>query len=253
MNKVIFILIIILQMSCGDLLDEEPPTRPRKLGAYFTMSDNKPRVHLSWDKPSSDDISEYHIFRSMNNSSGFDSLTSISKSNQTYDDTTVSWLDTVYYKIRAEDRSTNIGSFSDSVYVFCYKSGGNWSVDGFDSLFLCVDPSTYSTPEIFRIVLDMPLDSIGDTAGIMDFNEIFLDTNLWTGNGWMYYTYSVLEPSDDTLGFDTVTYANTVAPEFCTINLSNPNNGIITFDSDKYNSVTLEHSVTACNGDTLFP
>ena len=59
-------------MSCGDLLDEEPPTRPRKLGAYFTMSDNKPRVHLSWDKPSSDDISEYHIFRSMNNSSSFD-------------------------------------------------------------------------------------------------------------------------------------------------------------------------------------
>ena len=48
-------------------------------------------------------------------------------------------------------------------------------------------------------------------------------------------------------------YANTIAPEYCSIDLSGPESGIITFDSDKYESILLEHAQTACNGDSLFP
>ncbi|GIS39960.1 hypothetical protein Ct9H90mP12_1540 [bacterium] len=32
---------------------------------------------------------------------------------------------------------------------------------------------------MFRLVLDQPLVAIGDTAGIMDFPEMILDTNYW--------------------------------------------------------------------------
>ena len=123
----------------------------------------------------------------------------------------------------------------------------------YDSLFVCIDPTNYSTPEMFRLVLDQPLISIGDTAGIMDFPEMILDTNYWITTGWMYYTYSILEISEDSTSYDTVTYANTVAPEYCTIDLSDPEAGGITFDSENYDPIILKHTQTACNGDSLFP
>ena len=80
-----------------------------------------------------------------------------------------------------------------------------------------------------------------------------LDTNYWISSGWMYYTYSVLEFSEDSTSYDTVTYANTVAPEYCTIVLSDPEGGSITFDSENYDTIVLKHTQTACNGDSLFP
>tara|TARA_Y100000588_G_scaffold380848_1_gene465404 strand:+ start:148 stop:909 length:762 start_codon:yes stop_codon:yes gene_type:complete len=246
-------LYIILFICCEQLLDEDPPSSPINFRGYFTMDNNQPRVRLSWEKPPSNDILEYHIFKSVDNGSSFDSLGKILFPLDYYEDTTITWQENIYYKIRAKDQSTNIGVFSDSIFIYCYKPAGNWQVLGLDSLFLCVDPITYSTPEIFRIQLDSPLDSIGDTNGIMDFSQFILDTNLWKGNGWMYYTFSVIEFTEDSLGYDTVVYANTVAPEFCTIDLLDPENGIIYFESDQYESISLEHNKNACDGSPLFP
>ena len=253
MKRITNILVIILFASCAEIFDEEPPNSPGNLRGYFTMADDQPKVHLSWEGPSNDDVSEYHVFRSIGDVTSFESLAKVSGANTMFDDTSVIWLENIYYKVRAEDPSANVGEFSDSIFVYCYKPGGNWTLGGYDSLHLCVDPRTYSTPEVFRLILDMPLDSIGDTAGIMDFTEIVLDTNAWTGTGWMYYTYSVVEMSDDSLNTDTVTYANTVAPEFCMIDLSEPTTGSIIFDSNDYESIILTHDVTSCDGDSLFP
>ena len=44
--------------------------------------------------------------------------------------------------MRAKDESTNIGLFSDSVFIECFKPGGNWSFGGYDSIqeFAMKDP-----------------------------------------------------------------------------------------------------------------
>ena len=253
MKRITNILVIILFGSCSEIFDEEPPNSPANLRGYFSTADDRPMVRLSWEEPPDDEVSEYHVFRSLGDGTSFESLGKVSGGYTVFNDTSVIWLENIYYKVRAEDRSANIGEFSDSIYVYCYKPGGNWSLGGYDSLDLCVDPRTYTTPEVFRLTLDMPLDSIGDTAGIMDFTEMVLDSNEWTGTGWMYYTYSVVEMSDDSLTSDTVTYANTVAPEFCMIDLSEPTTGSIVFDSENYESIILTHDVTSCDGVSLFP
>ena len=69
----------------------------------------------------------------------------------------------------------------------------------------------------------------------------------------MYYTLEVVKELDDSLSVDNVTYANTVAPEYCTIDLSEPNSGLISFYSEDFTDISLMHDLTSCEGDTLFP
>ena len=87
----------------------------------------------------------------------------------------------------------------------------------------------------------------------MDFTEIVIDTNQFLGNGWMYYTFEVVEKSDDSLSVDTVTYANTIAPEYWTIDLSEPGSGLISFYSEHFTDISLVHDLTSCEGKALFP
>ena len=268
MTRNIILLFYLMFAGC-DLLDEDPPKIPTNIRGYFTVSPTtsdttidgtdttitkyNPRIHITWEEPASDDIDEYHIFRSTDQGNSFDSLGTVPDHVNIFEDFSVAWLVTFGYKVRAKDESTNIGLFSDSVFIKCFKPGGNWSLGGYDSLQICIDPVTYSTPEMFQVIVSQTLVSVNDTAGIMDFPEIALDTNQWMGNGWMYYTYSVLEMAEDSSGYDTVTYANTIAPEYCTIDLSDPTSGSISFDSGKYETIQLVHTLMACNGDSLFP
>ncbi len=133
MSKIFLLLSLILFVSCGDLLDEEPPMPPEKLSGYFTLSETLPKVSLKWDKSISDDVSEYHIFRSQSNDFSFDSIAIVKPPVQLYKDTTINWLDSVYYKVRSRDRAGNVGSFSEPLEIFCYKAGGNWEIINFDS------------------------------------------------------------------------------------------------------------------------
>tara|TARA_S200000501_G_scaffold353318_1_gene373012 strand:+ start:452 stop:1210 length:759 start_codon:yes stop_codon:yes gene_type:complete len=245
--------LLLLLIGCSGLLDETPPSPPYNLKGYFTLTQNNPRVNLSWTHSVDDDISIYQVFKSVDEGASFEYLGESGSSMNSYVDTATLWLENIFYKVRAKDGYDNIGEFSDSVFITCYKPAGNWKIEGKDSTFICVDPSTYSTPEVFRLNLEMPLDSIGDTNGIMDFTEIVIDTIQFSGSGWMYYTFEVVEESADSLSVDTVIYANTIAPEYCTINLSEPGSGLISFYSEDFADISLIHDLTSCEGDTLFP
>ena len=249
----IFPLWLLLIVGCSGLLDETPPSPPYNLKGYFTLTQNNPRVNLSWTHSVDDDISTYQVFKSIDEGVNFEYLGESGSNMNSYVDTATLWLENIFYKVRAKDSYDNIGEFSDSVFITCYKPAGNWKIESKDSTFICVDPITYSTPEVFRLNLEMPLDSIGDTNGIMDFTEIVIDTNQFSGSGWMYYTLEVVEQSEDSLSVDTVTYANTIAPEYCTINLSEPGSGLISFYSEEFSDISLIHNLTSCEGDTLFP
>ena len=246
-------LLLLLIFGCSGLLDETPPSPPYNLKGYFTLTHNKPRVNISWTHSVDDDISTYQVFKSIDEGVNFEYLGESGSNMNSYVDTATLWLENIFYKVRAKDSYDNIGEFSDSIFITCYKPAGNWKIEGKDSTFICIDPRTYSTPEVFRLNLEMPLDSVGDTNGIMDFTEIVIDTNQFSGSGWMYYTYEVVEKSEDSLSIDTVTYANTIAPEYCTMDLSEPGSGLISFYSEDFTDISLVHDLTSCEGEALFP
>ena len=53
--------------------------------------------------------------------------------HNSYIDTMTIWLGNIFYKVRAKDENDNIGEFSDSVFINCYKPAGNWKIEGKDS------------------------------------------------------------------------------------------------------------------------
>ena len=183
----------------------------------------------------------------------FDSLSKVGGSILTFSDTTISWQESFGYKIRAKDQSTNTGEFSDSIFIECYKPSGNWIFSNYDSTTICVQPASYSIPSTFY--LDMgsdTLSSIYDTIAEMTLSlESYLDSINWIGNGWMIYNYTVLEFNEDSSGLETVNYGR--LPEYYSINLSNPDSGIISFSSGNYNTIHLVHSLNDCDGDKFFP
>ncbi len=253
MRYILLLLISFIVLSCNTLIDEELPLTPENIQGYFTINNYSPRVHLYWEGSSSDDISEYHIFRELGDDISYYSLGKVSHPYTMYTDTSIGWDDIIEYKIRAEDHAGNISLFSDVFYIHSYKPAGRWEIQGFDSLYLCIDPITYSASNIFRIVLNENLDSIGDTLIMMDFVEVILDSNNHTGQGWMYYSYSVLEYAGTIDGYDTVTYSNVVSPSYYTINLSEPDSGIITFESGMYEPFYLNHTEKYCSGGSILP
>ena len=244
---------LLLFSGCSGLLDETPPSPPYNLKGYFTLTQNKPRVNISWTHSLDADISTYQVFKSIDEGVNFEYVGESESNTNLYIDTMTIWLGNIFYKVRAKDKNDNIGEFSDSIFINCYKPAGNWKIEGKDSTFICIDPRTYSTPEVFRLNLEMPLDSIGDTNGIMDFTQIVIDTNQFSGSGLMYYTLEVVEQSENSPSVDTVTYANTIAPKYCTINLSEPGSGLISFYSEDFADISLIHNLTSCEGDALFP
>jgi hypothetical protein len=183
----------------------------------------------------------------------FDSLSKVRGSDLSFSDTTINWQESFGYKIRAKDQSTNIGEFSDSIFIECYKPSGNWIFSNYDSTTMCVLPVSYSIPSTFY--LDMgndTLSSIYDTIAEMTLSsESYLDSINWIGNGWMIYNYTVLEFNEDSSGLETVSYGR--LPEYYSINLSNPDSGRISFTSDDYDTIHLIHSLNDCDGEKFFP
>ena len=181
--KSIYPLLLLLIYGCSDFLDETLPSPPYNLKGFFTLTQNKPRVNISWSHSVDSDISTYQVFKSVDEGVNFEYVGELESKTNSYIDTMTIWLGNIFYKVRAKDENDNIGEFSDSISINCYKPAGNWKIEGKDSTFICIDPRTYSTPEVFRLNLEMPLDSIGDTNGIMDFTEIVIDTNQFLGSG----------------------------------------------------------------------
>ena len=251
MKKYKIILLYFLIFSCERILDEEKPEPPQNFRGFFTLINNQPLIRLAWDNPQEGDIEEFHIFRTGNNLSSFDSLTMIDEPVNIFTDTSVFWGQQYWYKIRLKDKSTNTGNFSDSITILCYKPIGVWNIEGFDSSQLCVDPIFYTTNELLRLSNNTSLESIGDTSWILEFPKITIDTIVWFGNGMMHFSYITLENSNDGIGFDTVSYANTTAPEPFTIDFSNMNEGAILFGSENQQEIRLEHQQQSCGTDQL--
>ncbi len=246
MGRYTFYILFPLVLSCERLLDEEEPKTPENFRGFFTLINDKPMIRLVWNTPIEDDIKEYHIFRAGNHFSSFDSLSMVDEPKTIFIDTSISWGQQYWYKIRTKDESTNIGSFSDSIYILAYKPVGIWAIESFDTAKLCVDPISYTTNESLRLDNDANLESIGDTSWILEFPRITIDTVTWFGSGMMHYSYVTVENSSDGIGFDTVTYSNTTAPEQFTIDFSNMNEGTILIGAEQQ-VIQLQHEQKSCS------
>jgi len=249
MDKKIYLFIILFLFACD--IDEAPPEKIVGLSGKFILLDGNPFIEIHWDEPEATDLTEFHIYKSKDPDSNFVPLTTINKNILSYIDRNISWLGEFGYKVRGKDGSTNVGEFSDSVYIFCYSAVGNWVFPGFDSVTICIDEHTYSTPANFELITADSFATVDDTIGVMVFSESNLDSLLWDGNGWMTYTYSVLEWNTLNEEYDTI--ATNKLPEYYSIDLSNPDSGLISFVSGLYDSVWLNHALTDCSGDSLFP
>ena len=249
-RKILFIVFLLLA-SCD--LDEDAPDYPTGLRGFFTLKNGKPRIQINWYESTSDDVAEYHIFRSTDLGQSFDSLSKVGGSDLSFSDTTISWQESFGYKIRAKDQSTNTGEFSDSIFIECYKPSGNWAFPKYDSTTVCVLPTNYSIPSTIYLNLgNDTLASIYDTVAEMTLSsESYLDSTNWIGNGWMLYNYTVLEFNGDSSGLETASY--TRLPEYYFINLSNPDSGKISFSSGNYDTIHLIHSLNNCDGGKFFP
>jgi len=235
-------------MACEEL-DEDPPDKIKGASGFFSIAGLGPNNHISWIPSSAEDIIEYDIYRSTD-SINFDSITTINKNLNYYNDTNILWMKDYQYKIRGIDDQNNVGNFSEYVNVFTYSSSGLWQLEMYDSLLLCIDEKTYSTEPSFEIVTADTFTSVNDTLGVLMFSECVLDSNSWDGNGWMSFTYTVLTLNTLTGLYDTVTTHK--LPEFYTIDFSKPDSGIIYFISGNYPSLMFSHTMTDCNGDSLF-
>ena len=249
MNRLSFLMIIFILFSCD--VDEDPPEFPTGLRSHFTMSEGNPRVNLTWDKSISDDVKEYHIFKKNTKEDEFDSLTVISGSINSYVDNKIEWQEIFAYIVRAIDVSTNVGEFSDTTFVECYKASGTWTVPEYDSVEICIVPEVYSISSSFQLVIADSFVTQDDTIGVFIFSDCILDSNEWTGSGWMTYTYSTL--NINSLNGEVDTIQTTGIPEYYLLDMSKPDSGYISFLSGNYNSINFIHTLKSCDGDSLFP
>ncbi|MBI90073.1 MAG: hypothetical protein CMG60_08305 [Candidatus Marinimicrobia bacterium] len=251
MGKYSIFILFPLFLSCERLLDEKKPKAPENFRGIFTLFNNKPIVRLAWNETYEDDVEEFHIFRSDDHISPFYSIGSINNPNVSFIDTTINWQEGFWYKIRSKDYSTNIGDFSDSIYILCYKPIGKWSIEGYDSTEICVDPKTYSTNELLSLSTNTNLESINDTSWTLEFPKITIDTVGWFGNGMMHYSYMTLENSSDGIGFDTVTYSNTISPTPFTFDFSVMNEGRIIIGFENQEVINLQHQKILCDSNQI--
>ena len=109
MTRNIILLFYLLFAGC-DLLDEDPPKIPTNIRGYFTVTPTtidttidgtdttitkyNPRIHITWKEPASDDIDEYHIFKSTDQGNSFDSLGTVPDQVNIFEDFSVAWLET---------------------------------------------------------------------------------------------------------------------------------------------------------------
>ena len=66
--------MVTLNIGCSGLLDETPPSPPYNLKGYFTLTQNNPRVNISWTHSVDDDISTYQVFKSIDEGVNFEYL-----------------------------------------------------------------------------------------------------------------------------------------------------------------------------------
>ena len=255
--KFIYPIFLIFIISCE--IDEDSPSPVKSLKAWYTIKTSSHGVELSWLKPYDNDISFYLITRydESNNKDTFKSL------DNYFFDENVKWESNYSYSVQAEDNSGNLNDFSDTVSVHTYSAGGNWEAIEYDSIYLSiyhdrvlfndVINTGYSIIDNYKFELinnQSATDTVvGDTIlSVYQFSSANIDSIKWEASGWMtlqntYYDTNVVG--------DTVILIENSIPVYYNINLSEKNNGFISFYSDEYKIINLKHSLKYCNGQDI--
>ena len=248
--------------SCN--IDEIPPEIVVDLRGWFTIESNNIGVNLVWSEVPDEDIDKYIIFKSTNNTVAQE----IGETQSNYfKDNNVEWLESYQYFIKSVDDIGNESALSDSVLVRVYSASGNWELSDYDSTFLCIDhnqviPTSsgsfqqkgYFLTDGYELIIDDDSDdsisSVGDTIiSKMLFSSCNLDSNTWSGNGWMTFQTTVL---DTTILGDTVNITNNNFPVYFDMRLLDPQSGKIDFSSPLFEDLTLKHALQYCNGNDIF-
>ena len=96
--KNIYPFLLLLIFGCSGLLDETPPSPPYNLKGYFTLTQNNPRVNISWTHSVDDDISTYQVFKSTDDGVNFEYLGESGSNMNSYVDTATLWLENIFTK-----------------------------------------------------------------------------------------------------------------------------------------------------------
>jgi len=257
---------LVLMLLCfGCNIDETPPEIVGGIRGWFSIDNNDIGVKLSWYESEDDDFDKYNIFRSKPGSSP--NIIGESESNF-YIDRNVEWLETYQYFIQSVDEIGNESKLSDSMVVNIYSGSGMWNIANYDSISLCIvhNPTIvtssgsivqkgYHLIEDYEILMiDNLNDStalVGDTINSkMLFSSCSVDSVLWTGNGWMTYEYTIL---DTTINGDTIKNVEQFPfPVYYSLDISDPDDGEISFSSPLFEPINIGHALKYCNGDFIF-
>ena len=258
----LIMLILLLFSSCNT--DEIPPEIPNDTRGWFTIDENNIGVNLTWSNTVDEDFEKYIILKSTD---GTEAQEIGETENNYFIDSDVEWLNYYQYFIQSVDEIGNKSELSDSVLVRVYSASGNWKLNNFDSIYMCIDHNQiistssgilnqkgYFLSDGYELILnDYSSDSnseVGDTIiSKMLFSSCNIDSLSWDGNGWMTFQTTIL---DTTINGDTLETTNNNFPIYFNLNLLDPLSGSITFSSILFESLSIQHSLQFCNGNAIF-
>ena len=263
-NSELLLIMFILLLFSGCNTDEIPPEIPIDNRGWFTIDENNIGVNLTWSNPVDEDFDKYIILKSTD---GTEAQEIGETENNYFIDSDVEWLKYYQYFIQSVDEIGNKSDLSDSVLVRVYSASGNWKLNNFDSIYMCIDHNQiistssgilnqkgYFLSDGYELILsDYSSDStseVGDTIiSKMLFSSCNIDSLSWDGNGWMTFQTTIL---DTTINGDTLETTNNNFPVYFNLNLLDPLSGSITFSSMLFESLSIQHSLQFCNGNAIF-
>ena len=263
-NSELLLIMFILLVFSGCNTDEIPPEIPNDARGWFTIDENNIGVNLTWSNTVDEDFDKYIILKSTD---GTEAQEIGETENNYFIDSDVEWLNYYQYFIQSVDEIGNKSDLSDSVLVRVYSASGNWKLNNFDSIYMCIDHNQiistssgilnqkgYFLSDGYELILsDYSSDStseVGDTIiSKMLFSSCNIDSLSWDGNGWMTFQTTIL---DTTINGDTLETTNNNFPIYFNLNLLDPLSGSITFSSILFESLSIQHSLQFCNGNAIF-
>ena len=263
-NSELLLIMFILLVFSGCNTDEIPPEIPNDARGWFTIDENNIGVNLTWSNTVDEDFDKYIILKSTD---GTEAQEIGETENNYFIDSDVEWLNYYQYFIQSVDEIGNKSDLSDSVLIRVYSASGNWKLNNFDSIYMCIDHNQiistssgilnqkgYFLSDGYELILsDYSSDSnseVGDTIiSKMLFSSCNIDSISWDGNGWMTFQTTIL---DTTINGDTLETTNNNFPIYFNLNLLDPLSGSITFSSILFESLSIQHSLQLCNGNAIF-
>jgi len=255
---------MLIIIGCN--VDEIPPEIASGIRGWFTIDENNIGANITWYHAEDEDLEKYIIYKGKN---GLSPEEYGETEENYYMDTEVEWLELYEYYIQSVDKTGNKSELSDSVSLRIYSGSGRWDIPGYDSSYLCINHNQtintgsgsiqqkgYHLADGYELIINDDLDDSTASIGIGDtifskmlFSACSVDSLYWEANGWMTYQYTVV---DTTVNGDTINTSTNHFPVYYTLDISDPSSGGISFSSQLFNSIHIEHSLKYCNGNLIF-